>query len=120
MVQSGNIPIFNIPETLLGNISRNFIGNFFRIFWECIMGMFHEYSTNNIPGTLLGNVPWNFIGNFSEYSGNISWEFSTNIPRTNICQLGYDCTFTITKKYEFKVYRKTSVTNVQITPIFIC
>ena len=51
MEQSGNIPIFNIPGTLFGNILRNFMGNFFRIFWEYIMGMFHEYSSNMcLPG----------------------------------------------------------------------
>ena len=53
MEQSGNIPIFNIPGTLFGNIPRNFKGNFFRIFWEYIMEMFHEYSTNiYLPGGL--------------------------------------------------------------------
>ena len=36
----------NIPGTLLRNTPRNFIGNFFSIFWEYVMGMFHEYSTN--------------------------------------------------------------------------
>ena len=45
MERSGNIPIFNIPGTLFGNIPRNFIGNFFLAFREYIMGMFHEYST---------------------------------------------------------------------------
>ena len=46
MEHLGNILIFNYPGTLFGNITRNFTGNFFRIFWEYIMGMFHEYSTN--------------------------------------------------------------------------
>ena len=32
-----------------------------------------------------GNIPQNFIGNSSKYSGNISWECSTSIPRTYIC-----------------------------------
>ena len=45
MEHSGNIPIFNIPGTLFGNIPRNFIGNFFGI-REYIMAMFHECSTN--------------------------------------------------------------------------
>ena len=31
MEQPGNIPTFNIPGTLFRNISRDFIGNFFRI-----------------------------------------------------------------------------------------
>ena len=36
----------------------------------------------NIPETF-GNIPWNFMGKFSEYSRNISWEYSTNnIPGT--------------------------------------
>ena len=39
------------PEHYFGNIPRNFMGNFFGIFRECIMGMFHEYSTNiYLPG----------------------------------------------------------------------
>ena len=44
MEQSGNIPVFNIPGILFRNIPRNSIGNFFRIYWEYLMGMFHEYS----------------------------------------------------------------------------
>ena len=37
----------------------------------------------NIPGTLLfRNILRNFIGNFPEYTGNISRECCTNIPRT--------------------------------------
>ena len=51
MKQSGNIPIYNIPGTLFRNITRNFIGNFFQIYWEYFMGMVHEYSTNIcLPG----------------------------------------------------------------------
>ena len=51
MGQSGNIPIFNIPRTLLRNIPWNFIVNFFRIYWEYLKEMFHEYSTNiYLPG----------------------------------------------------------------------
>ena len=42
----------------------------------------------NIPGTLFRNILRNFIGNFSEYTGNISKEFSTNFPRTYICPVG--------------------------------
>ena len=57
MEQSENIPIFNIPEILFGNIPRNFIGNFFQIFWEYIMGMSNEHFTNNIPGNYLGIFP---------------------------------------------------------------
>ena len=33
----------------------------------------------NIPGTLSRIIPRNIIGTFSEYTGNISWECSTNI-----------------------------------------
>ena len=43
MEQSGNIPIFNIPETLFGNIPQNVLGKFFQIFWEYVMGMLHKY-----------------------------------------------------------------------------
>ena len=54
---------------------------------------FMENSANipifNILGTLFGNIPRNFIRTFSEYSGNISWECSTNIPRTYICLVGW-------------------------------
>ena len=43
----------------------------------------------NIPGTLLfRNILRNFIGNFPEYTGNISRECCTNIPRTYICSVG--------------------------------
>ena len=38
MEQSGNIPIFIIPGTLFENIPQNFIENFFRIFWEYLIG----------------------------------------------------------------------------------
>ena len=83
MEQPGNIPIFNIPGILFGNIPRNFIGNFSQIFWEYIMGMFHEHSKNNILGTLFGNIPRNFIGNFSqifwEYIMGMFHEYSTGI-----------------------------------------
>ena len=46
MDQLGNIPVLNTPETLFRNIPRNFIWNLFRIYWEYLMGMVHEYSTN--------------------------------------------------------------------------
>ena len=62
MEQSRNIPIFNILRTLFGNIPRKFIGNFFQIFWEYIMGIFHEYSTK-------------------QYSRNIIWEYSLEFHR---------------------------------------
>ena len=40
-----------ICEHYFGNIPRNFIGNFFRIYREYIMGMFHKYYTNiYLPG----------------------------------------------------------------------
>ena len=42
----------------------------------------------SIPGTIFRNILQNFIGNFSEYTGNISREYSTNIPQTYICPLG--------------------------------
>ena len=41
----------------------------------------------NNPGRL-PNISRNFIGRFSKYSGSISWECSTNIPRTYICLMG--------------------------------
>ena len=51
MEQPENIPVFNNPWTLFRNIPRNFIGKFFRIYWEYLNGMFHEYSTNiSLPG----------------------------------------------------------------------
>ena len=51
MEHSGNILIFNILWTLFESIPRNFIGSLFRIFWEYIIGMFHEYSRNiYLPG----------------------------------------------------------------------
>ena len=42
----------------------------------------------SIPGTIFRNILQNFIGNFSEYTGNISREYSTNIRQTYICPLG--------------------------------
>ena len=51
-----------------------------------------EYSGNisifSIRGTLYGNISRNFIETFCEYSGNIPWECSTNIPRIYICPMG--------------------------------
>ena len=44
MEHSGNIIIFNISRTFFGNIPRNFINNFCRIFREYIMGMFYEFA----------------------------------------------------------------------------
>ena len=83
MDQSRNILIFNIPRILFANIPWNLIGNLFRILWEYIIGMFHEYSTNNISGTLFGNISRNFIGNvfriFWEYIMGMFLEYSTNI-----------------------------------------
>ena len=58
--------------------------NIRRIFMEQ-PGNFPIFS---IPGTLFRNILRNFIGNFSEYTGNISRECSTNIPRTYICPVG--------------------------------
>ena len=46
MEHSGNVPIFSIPGTLFGNIPRDSIRNFFRIFREYIMETFHEHSAN--------------------------------------------------------------------------
>ena len=43
-----------------------------------------QYSRNII----LGIFPGISQGTFSEYFGNISWECSTNIPRTYICLVG--------------------------------
>ena len=46
--------IFNIPGTLFRNIPQNFIGNFLRIYWEYLKGMFDEYFTNiYLPGEKL-------------------------------------------------------------------
>ena len=45
MEQLGNTPVFNISRTLFENIPRNFIGDFFQIYWEYLMWLFHEHST---------------------------------------------------------------------------
>ena len=48
-IDHGNVPrIFHekYSRNIIWEYSRNFIGNSFRILWEYIMGMFHEYSTN--------------------------------------------------------------------------
>ena len=42
----------------------------------------------NIPWKIFRNILWNFTGDFSEYTGNISREYSTNIPPTCICPVG--------------------------------
>ena len=42
----------------------------------------------DIPGTLFWNITRNFTGTFSEYTGNIYWECSMNIPQTYICPVG--------------------------------
>ena len=80
-------------RNVIWNIPRNFIGIFFRILWEYIMGMFHEYSTNNFPGTLFENIPWNFIGNFFrifwENIMGMFHEYSTNIYFPS--RKGYQC-----------------------------
>ena len=55
------------------------------------------YSWNNqgiflysvFPEHYFGIFPGISYGNFSKYSGNISWECSTNIPRTYICPVGH-------------------------------
>ena len=53
MEQSRNITIFNILGTFFRNISQIFTGDFFRIYWEYLKGMFHEYSSNiYLPGGL--------------------------------------------------------------------
>ena len=55
---SWNITVF--PEHYFGNICRNFIGNFFRIFREYIMEMLREYSTNvHLPGGYMGKTESN-------------------------------------------------------------
>ena len=83
MKQPGNFPIFNIPGTLLRNILRNFIGNFF------------EY-TGNISRECSTNIPWTYIcpvGNgfvrkvttfvkssmFDLWHGSISLQFLKNL-----------------------------------------
>ena len=71
MEQSGNIPIFNYPRTLFRNISRNFIGNFFGIYWEYLMGMFNEYSTNMY--LLGGNVPAHPELVMIQFDDQVSW-----------------------------------------------
>ena len=43
MEQPGKVPI---PGTLFQNIPRDFIVNFFRLYWKYLKRMFHEYSEN--------------------------------------------------------------------------
>ena len=51
MEQSGYL-IF--PKHYFGIIPRNFIGNFFRMYWDYLMGIFHQYSTNiYFPGGII-------------------------------------------------------------------
>ena len=58
--------------------------------------IFIGYSRNNqgillcsvFPEHFFGIFPAILLGIFSEYTGNISWECSTNIPRTYICSVG--------------------------------
>ena len=55
------------------------------------------YSWNNQGVFLYSVFPEHYFGifpgisyiNFSKYSGNISWECSTNIPQTYICPVGH-------------------------------
>ena len=70
--------VFLDPPKKACNIQRTFIEQ---------PGNFPIFS---IPGTLFQNILRNFNGNFSEYTGNISRECSTNIPRTYICPVGND------------------------------
>ena len=66
MEHSENISIFNIPGTYPREYSHI------------------QYSRNILQGIYPGVSQ----GTFSEYSGNISWGCSTNIPRTYICPVG--------------------------------
>ena len=51
MEHSGNIHIFNVPGTLFWEYSPEFRRELFPIFWEYVMGIIHEYSTNiYLPG----------------------------------------------------------------------
>ena len=76
MEQLGNMPVFNIPGTLFRNTSRNFIG-IFLIYWECLMGMFREYSMNIY---LLGGKKLTFTDNasFRSYISKINNKFVDN------------------------------------------
>ena len=94
MEQLGNILIFNIRWTLFRSIPPNFIGNFFRIFREYVMGMFHKYSTNNIPVTLFGNIPRNFMENFFR----IFWEYIMGMK-----ELNQKCRFVLGMEYDIWV-----------------
>ena len=115
MEQSGNIPILNIPQTLFGSIPQIFIGNFFRIFWNYIMGMFHECSTNNILGTLFGNILRNFIRNFFrifwEYILGMFHEYSTNIYLPGGIWITFDQVSYFTRRHRSIKSTKTSVTS---------
>ena len=43
------------------------------------------------------------MGTFTEYTGNISWEFSTNIPQTYVYPVGNSASF----KYKQKITGET-------------
>ena len=59
------------------------------------MGMSTNIPRKIFPEHYLGIFPENSQGNFSEYSGNTSWECSTNIPQTYICPVGQTLTLWI-------------------------
>ena len=115
MEQSGNIPILNIPRTSFGSIPQIFIVNFFRIFWNYIMGMFHECSTNNVLGTLFGNILRNFIRNFFrifwEYILEMFHEYSTNIYLPGGIWITFDQVSYFTRRHRSIKNTKISVTS---------
>ena len=68
MEHSVNILTFNIPGTLFANISLNFRWNFFRIFQEYIMGMFHEHIFGRWGITALAGYAQNILENATKPS----------------------------------------------------
>ena len=89
--------IFKDTQRISGTALSN-IENFYCISWstkiKCVT--FVGYSCNSkgivlysiFPGHYFGIFLGISLGIFSEYTGNISREFSTDIPGTNICPVG--------------------------------
>ena len=66
-----------------------------------------------IPGTLFGKLPGISQRTFSEYTRNILWKCSTDIPRIYVCLVGINTTLLLRKR----VY-SAELTNTKLTPSF--
>ena len=80
--------MFNILGKLFRNIPQNFIG-IFLIYWERLMGMFHEYLTNIY---LLGGKKLTFTDNasFRSYISKINNTFVDNTEDHDIVMSMYN------------------------------